>query len=273
MTLVGTRRALALLATVALLALAAFAWSTTRSRADAAVPATATSQHFYALTRTDRFGWANVNLQAAVNPADVVVKVASGASNLSGEDPSFATVNFAGFVDPDTVRVRVIGWHANLRTGIAEFRYYSSKNVTLAVDVYPRTTPPAPPPPASANLAIDKTASTATVAGPDVNFTYTIKVTNLGPDPAAGVKVTDTWPAGLDAPATLPTGCTFNATTRVVTCDLAGVAADPAGESVTLAARTNSAATGTLANTATVAATTADPVAANNTDTVSIAVG
>jgi hypothetical protein len=50
-------------------------------------------------------------------------------------------VNFAGFVDKDTVRVRVIGWHANVVTGIAEFRYYSNKDVTVAVDVDPRTAP------------------------------------------------------------------------------------------------------------------------------------
>jgi hypothetical protein len=60
-------------------------------------------------------------------------------------------VNFAGFVDEDTIRVRVIGWHANVVSGIAEFRYYSNKDVTLAVDVYPRTTPPPAPPPAPAS--------------------------------------------------------------------------------------------------------------------------
>src|SRR6266540_4204466 len=107
----------------------------------ALVLATPTSQHFYAATHTNFGGFASVDLQAPVNPADVVIKVASGATNLGGEDPSFATANFAGFVDEDTIRVRVIGWHANVVTGTAEFRYYSNKDVTIAVDVYPRTAP------------------------------------------------------------------------------------------------------------------------------------
>jgi len=110
-----------------------------------AVPA---DQHFYANVTTDRAGYAVVNLQVPVTPAQVVVKVASGGTNLGGEDPSFATVNFAGHVDADedgayeAVRVRVIGWHANVSTGIAEFRYFSNKTTRIAVDVYERTTAP-----------------------------------------------------------------------------------------------------------------------------------
>ena len=132
-----------LLALAGVLALSAIGWAQ-------AAPATATTQHYYANITTDRLGGATVDLQVPVDPADVVVKVASGASNLGGEDPSFATVNFAGFVNTDedaaleAIRVRVIGWHANTTTGIAEFRYFSNKATRIAVDVYPRTTVPAP---------------------------------------------------------------------------------------------------------------------------------
>jgi hypothetical protein len=129
-------------AAVLALVLAAAAVATLRptlARALDPVPATPTSQHFYAAAHTDFGGFTSVDLQAPVVPADVVVKVASGATNLSGEDPSFATVNFAGFQDADTIRVRVIGWRANAATGTAEFRLYSNKDVTIAVDVYPRT--------------------------------------------------------------------------------------------------------------------------------------
>jgi len=42
-------------------------------------------------------------------------------------------------VATNRIRVRVIGWHANTITGQAEFRYYSNKNVRLAVDVYAAT--------------------------------------------------------------------------------------------------------------------------------------
>jgi hypothetical protein len=143
MTHTFPRRTIAVAAVLALVLVAAVAAALRPSlaRALAPVPATPTSQHFYAVTHTNFSGFASVDLQAPVVPADVVVKVASGATNLSGEDPSFATVNFAGFVDGDTIRVRVIGWHGNDVTGIAEFRYYSNKDVTIAVDVYPRTAP------------------------------------------------------------------------------------------------------------------------------------
>ena len=144
MTRTLSRRAIAIAAALALVLAAAVAAAALRpplAGALAPVPPTPTSQHFYAVTHTNFGGFASVNLQAPVNPADVVIKVASGATNLGGEDPSFATVNFAGFVDEDTIRVRVIGWHANVATGIAEFRYYSDKDVTVAVDVYPRTAP------------------------------------------------------------------------------------------------------------------------------------
>jgi hypothetical protein len=144
MTRTLSRRTVAIAAALALAlaaAVAVAALGPPSAGALAPVPATPTSQHFYAVTHTNFGGFASVNLQAPVNPADVVVKVASGATNLGGEDPSFATVNFAGFVDEDTIRVRVIGWHANVVTGIAEFRYYSNKDVTVAVDVYPRTAP------------------------------------------------------------------------------------------------------------------------------------
>jgi len=117
----------------------------------AAIPASATNQHFYANTTTDFAGYAVVNLQVPVDPAAVVVKVASGGTNLGGSN-SMATVNFGGHVNTDedaayeAVRVRVIGWHANTSTGRAEFRYFSNQTIRIAVDVYERTTaPPAAP--------------------------------------------------------------------------------------------------------------------------------
>jgi len=111
-----------------------------------AAPATATTQHFYTVVETDFFGNATLDLQTPVDPDNVVVKVASGATDLGGQDPSMATVNFAGFVDANTIRVRFIGWHANTETGQADFRYFSNQVVRIAVDVYERTTVPPPAP-------------------------------------------------------------------------------------------------------------------------------
>jgi len=130
---------------VALAAATVFAFGTLAS-ADTSPKEATLEQHFYAHAHTNFGGFASIDLQEPVNPADVVVDVASGATHLGGEDPSFATVNFAGYVDEDTIRVRVIGWHANTVTGKAEFRYYSDKDVDIAVSVHGRTTAAAPTP-------------------------------------------------------------------------------------------------------------------------------
>jgi hypothetical protein len=172
------RRTIAVAAVLALILAAAVAVAALRpslAGALAPVPATPTSQHFYAVTHTNFGGFATVNLQAPVNPADVVIKVASGATNLGGEDPSFATVNFAGFVDQDTVRVRVIGWHANVVTGIAEFRYYSNKDVTLAVDVYPRTAPSSTSTSTSTSTTSTSTSTSTTSTSTSTSTTTTTR--------------------------------------------------------------------------------------------------
>jgi hypothetical protein len=111
--------------------------------ARAVAPASSTNQHFYTTAHTNFGGFADVDLQVPVDVDNVVIKVASGGTNLGGEDPSFATVNFAGFLDANTIRVRIIGWHA-VASGQAEFRYYSNKDARIAVDVYERTVPAIP---------------------------------------------------------------------------------------------------------------------------------
>jgi uncharacterized repeat protein (TIGR01451 family) len=115
---------------------------------------------------------------------------------------------------------------------------------------------------ASADLSITKTDSPdPVVAG--TNLTYTITVTNSGPDPASTVEWTDTLPAGttfVSLPAVGGWSCTTPAVGAggTVECSMASV---PVGSSVfTLTvAVANSVAVGTvLTNTATVSSTTAD---------------
>jgi uncharacterized repeat protein (TIGR01451 family) len=74
-----------------------------------------------------------------------------------------------------------------------------------------------------ANLSIVKTD------GPDpllvgANLTYTLTVTNLGPDAAPYVVVTDTIPSTVTLSA-VPDDCTYNSGTRVLTCSLGFMAA------------------------------------------------
>ena len=121
--------------------------------------------------------------------------------------------------------------------------------------------------PLEADLSIAKTDSPdpVTVGSP---LTWTLAVANHGPDAAAGVTVTDVLPAGATfvSSSTTVGSCSGTAT---VTCDL-GALANGAGATVTIVVTPGSA--GQLSNTATVSSTTDDPVAGNNSSTVSTTV-
>jgi uncharacterized repeat protein (TIGR01451 family) len=125
----------------------------------------------------------------------------------------------------------------------------------------------------NANLGITKTDGAATV-NPGANVTYTIVVSNAGPDVANGVVVTDTVPAALSS-------VTWTCGTPVggATCGAASGGGNaisttanlPSGGSVTYTVTGTLAAnaTGTLANTAAVAAPSGvtDPTPGNNSAT------
>ncbi len=113
-----------------------------------------------------------------------------------------------------------------------------------------------------ADLAITKVDSAdPSRAGRDL--TYTITVTNNGPNPATGVTVTDTLPSGLTARSSSASqgSCSGTAT---VTCAL-GDLASGASATVRIVVRPSSA--GTITNTASVAGNQPDPNGANNSAT------
>jgi uncharacterized repeat protein (TIGR01451 family) len=110
-----------------------------------------------------------------------------------------------------------------------------------------------------ADLEISKADSPDPVTVGD-NLTYTITVTNNGPDAAANVVVTDTLPSGVTFVSASP-GCVHAA--GVVTCNLGNI---PAGGSVTITIVVTVTAPGTISNTATVTSDTLDPNTANNSD-------
>lgn len=120
---------------------------------------------------------------------------------------------------------------------------------------------------AAADLAITKSLDTAVpIAGRPV--TFTIGVTNNGPQTATGVTVTDPIPAGLtDVTATSPGAtCTVTGT---VTCAVPDMAV---GQSVQIQITGTPSPSGdpgsSLTNTATVSGTRTDPNLANNTASV-----
>jgi uncharacterized repeat protein (TIGR01451 family) len=110
-----------------------------------------------------------------------------------------------------------------------------------------------------ADLAITKVDSAdPSTAGRDL--TYTLTVTNNGPNPATGVTVTDTLPSGITARSSSASQGSCSGTSTV-TCAL-GDLASGASATVTIVVRPGSA--GTITNTASVSGNQPDPDNANN---------
>jgi uncharacterized repeat protein (TIGR01451 family) len=126
--------------------------------------------------------------------------------------------------------------------------------------------------PRQVDVGITKTASptTVTLGG---NLTYTLTVTNNGPDSATGVSVVDTLPAGVTFVSATPSQGTATQASGVVT---AAIGTLTSGQSATITIivtpTTTNATAGTVSNTATVSTTEFDTNTANNTAQVTAAV-
>jgi uncharacterized repeat protein (TIGR01451 family) len=113
--------------------------------------------------------------------------------------------------------------------------------------------------PPSADLALTKTDS-ADPVDIGVNFSYTIQVTNNGPEDATGVTVTDTLP-GTVTFVSASAGCTEASGT--VTCVIGNLAASG---STSVQIDVTPTAAGTITNTASVTASQEDSDSTNNSD-------
>lgn len=118
-----------------------------------------------------------------------------------------------------------------------------------------------------ADLAIAKSDSVDPVAAAAAFF-YTLNVTNAGPEAAAGVRVSDTLPAGLTFVSATGAGFTCTGTGQTIVCNLGAALA--AGGSASVQVNVRAPATGqSITNEASVGATTTDPNPANNRATQS----
>jgi uncharacterized repeat protein (TIGR01451 family) len=133
------------------------------------------------------------------------------------------------------------------------------------------------PPPASAeescayrvDLAVTKTGSPATQHLGAGNITWTMVVTNNGPDTDTGVKVADPLPPGttfvsVSVPA--PATCTGGA---IISCDLGTMTA---GQSITITLVTTPIRSGAITNTVMVVGDRPETNTANNTATATVQV-
>ena len=127
----------------------------------------------------------------------------------------------------------------------------------------PPPAPPAPPPPPpTADLAVAKTDSPDPVRVGE-NLTYTVTVTNGGPNPADAVQMTDLLPTTVTFVSATASqgGCTG---TTTVVCNL-GTIASNAVATVTIVVQPS--VSGTVTNRANATTSTRDPSAANNATT------
>lgn len=121
-------------------------------------------------------------------------------------------------------------------------------------------------PPASADLNVSMTGSPASIPRFVIStVTYTAVVSNLGPDLAASVVLSDTLPLGASSITATTTQGSTSISGRTVTANLGNVAA---GGSVTVTITMRIRAITTLTNTATVSSSTTDPISTNNSSIV-----
>ncbi len=121
--------------------------------------------------------------------------------------------------------------------------------------------------PSVADLSITKTDSPDPVAALDT-LTYSVTVSNAGPDGATGVVVTDTLPAGVSSAVT--SGCAEDPN-GVPACTLGTIAASGMA-SYTIAVTVGTGAAGEITNTATVSSDAIDLESANDTATATTTV-
>lgn len=117
--------------------------------------------------------------------------------------------------------------------------------------------------PTEADLSVTKTSSPNPVIV-NQELTYTITVTNLGPDPVADAEVVDTLPAGVTFGSATSDQGSCGQVAGVVTC---AIGAMSFGQSVTITIVVTPTAVGEAVNNVTVDSSLDDPNTDNNSDT------
>ena len=214
----------------------------------------------------------NVAADTAISVPGWAANISPGAANEQGQLLTFivtpdnaALFAAAPVINPVNGTLTFTSGHVAGSTTV-HVRIHDSGGTSPGVDTSAEqtfTVTVQPPPGPSANIQITQLR---TPANPKVGdtVTYTVTVTNLGPDPADNVSVSDTYPQGLTWQSVLTTvgtcgpgdfgnscslGTLANGAVATITMNYVATAAQPVNHTVTGATATN------------------DPVPANDTST------
>lgn len=207
-----------------------------------------------------------VNLPSNIDFSASSVTVPSGAYTLASPFTTLTCTRAAALAPQGTWVVTLTGVGSVAGTQNTTATVTASGNTDLNADNDFLTKPTTVI--NGADLSIAKTGPGTCIAGDAISFT--VRVTNHGPDPATTFRVTDNLPALVDFSygSATGTGWTFSRTGTTLTCDYAGAAiasgADAPDITITGTVITTS---GSITNGASVVSTdgtTGDPVAGNN---------
>ena len=127
------------------------------------------------------------------------------------------------------------------------------------------TTPPVTPPSPKADITVTKAATPAVqlpIGGGSMPITYSIVVSNAGPDAAQNVKVADAAPASVTFVSATTSAGTCTTTALALDCTISSI---PAGGSVSITINATVSSTGTKVNVVTTTTTTPETNPNNNT--------
>nr|WP_269327486.1 Ig-like domain-containing protein [Kineosporia mesophila] len=206
-----------------------------------------------------------------VSAGTVSVRLGSGAGGSAGTGGTLTTAPAAGSTTRITYTVEITDPYTaggSVSGGATQATYADMAGRAFAATS--NTSPATPVAPARADLAVTQTTSPAVIQrGTPAGVTWTATVTNNGPDTETAPRLVETLPAGVTGVSVVGATCTNSGTTY--TCSVVGLAS---GASKSVAFTATVPATGadpTLAG-AVVSGAGTDPTSGNNTDSTGVGV-
>ena len=205
----------------------------------------------------------NNNNVLRMDSTGIIVQISNGVANANGSKSG--SVQLAGNT--------TLGAALRAAHGVGNNIAFSSNVASSSVDFMVSGTVTIAPPAYDVDLSVTKDdGATTSVAG--TQTTYTIVAANAGPDPDPDVSLTDTFPAALNCSFTSVAAGGATGNTANGSGNLSESLSLPVGASVTytVVCDIDSAATGTLINTANISSPGVDSDTGNNSATDETAV-